>query len=290
MRVLIITGGSDSEREISLISAEGVKKALEDNNHTVIFFDIKEGFPELEKQLSDCDLVFPVLHGKQGEDGTLYRFLKSSGKPFIGSDPDGAKVAFDKILFKQYCEKKGYTTAKWKIVKSKDDIAGFGFPCVLKAAEEGSSKGIYLLNSQEDIPSVTGNFYVEELLKGIEITVGVLKDKVLPVIEIIPPEGKWFDYKNKYSGKTQEIVNAPSVKQEVQELAKKIALEVHQDLKLNSYSRADFIVVDDIPYILETNTPSGVGFTPESLFPKAAKAVGIEFKELINQLVTSVQS
>ena len=108
------------------------------------------------------------------------------------------------------------------------------------------------------------------------------------MIEIVPPKEGWFDYQNKYSGKSQEIPFAPSVPNDVQTSAQYLALHIHRDLRLGSYSRTDFIVVDDIPFILEINTPGGVGFTPTSLFPKAAEAIGLSFNALVKTIVESV--
>ena len=296
MKILIICGGISSEREISLISAEAIKNGLEATGYQAILFDFKQGYSELEKILENIDLIFPIMHGKEGEDGKLYRFLHSTGKPFIGSDPDGARMAFDKILFKKYCNQRKLQTARWKIIKNSYEIESFGFPCVLKAANGGSSHEVMLLHSEQDLQnpqvktifSLDDHFYVETLLSGVEITIGVLGQQVFPVMEIVPPEKGWFDYQNKYSGESQEIPFAPSVKKDIQEDAQSIALQIHQELRLGSYSRADFIVVDGVPFILEINTPGGVGFTPESLFPKAAKAIGMSFEELVKKIVESV--
>lgn len=293
MNILIISGGNTSERPVSLRSAQSVLDALKSNSYQAELFDLKDGYERLAEVAKDFDLFFPVLHGKEGEDGTLYQFLKDTGKPYVGSDPEGAKTAFDKILFKEYCDKNNLPSARWKVIENPDQIKEFGFPCVLKASEGGSSKEVVLLHSESDLNkpftkevlSLDGQFYVEEMLKGTEITVGVLKDQALPVIEIVPPEGKWFDYENKYSGETQEIVGAPSVSKDVQKQAQDLALKIHQDLKLGPYSRTDFIVVDNKPIILEANTPCGVGFTSQSLYPKMAKAIGLEFPELIKTLI-----
>lgn len=236
------------------------------------------------------------MHGKEGEDGTLYRFLRSQKKPFIGSDPKGAKTATDKILFKKYCDQSGIPTADWKTTETAEDISRFGFPCVLKAANGGSSHEVALLRSNKDLSSpkvkailkLADHFFVEELIRGTEITVGVLLEKTLPVVEIVPPKDAWFDYKNKYSGASKEIAFAPSVDKKVQRQAQKIASRIHRDLKLGSYSRTDVIVKDGIPYVLEINTPGGVGLTPESLLPKAAKAVGISFEQLVEKILRGV--
>lgn len=293
MNILIITGGSSSERKISLLSAEGVKSALLANGHRVTIFDFERGYTELKDIQKECDLVFPVMHGKEGEDGTLYKFLKTSKKPYVGSEPRGAKVAFNKILFKKYCNVKGILTAPWKVVKTKQDIIKFGLPCVLKATYGGSSHEVILMRTEKDVLSTRVTkilalpypCYVETLLEGTEITVGVLNSKALPVIEIVPPNAGWFDYKSKYSGKSQEIPFAPSVEAKLQKKSQALALKIHKDLQLGSYSRSDFIIQNNKLYILETNTPGGVGLTSESLLPKAAKAIGIGFEALIEKML-----
>ena len=294
MKILLITGGSSSERKISLISARMVKNALIGNGHTVKVFDFKEGFSSLKKIVLEFDIVFPVMHGREGEDGTLYRFLRSTKKPYVGSDPKGAKIAFDKILFKKYSNKNHIATADWKIIKNANDIRKFGFPCVLKAAHGGSSIEVAILQSDKDpastkvknILKLKDSFFVEKLLEGTEITVSVLHGKTLPVLEIVPPDNSWFNYKNKYSGATKEIPFAPSINKKIQKQSQRIALQIHTDLKLGSYSRTDFIVINGMPYILEINTPGGVGLTPESLLPKAAKSIGISFESLIEKMLT----
>ena len=270
-----------------------VKNALRENGHRVAIFDFKNGYIELKKILSQFDLVFPVMHGKEGEDGTLYKFLTDSKKPFIGSDPKGARTAFDKILFKKYCDRGHIPTAEWKIVKNLVDISRFGFPCVLKAAHGGSSHEVAILHSSKDLSDVNvkkilklrGQFFVERFLKGTEITIEVVLGRALPVLEIVPPKNAWFDYKNKYSGKAKEIPFAPSVSQSLQRKVQKMALRIHQDLNLGSFSRTDIIIKNGSPYVLEINTPGGVGLTPKSLLPKAAKASGVSFKQLVEKML-----
>lgn len=293
MNVLIITGGNTSEREISLISANEVKKALLSLGFLAELFDLKKGFKELKKQTRKFKLLFPVLHGKDGEDGSLYQFLHTLNKPFVGSDCLGSKLAFDKLWLKKWCKKNDVPTAKWQVIKSLQDIKNFGFPCVLKASEGGSSKEISLIKTSRDLKNpqvykilgLNGGLFVEEMVLGREITVGVLFNKFLPVIEIIPLNGGWFDYQNKYSGKSQEIIGAPSIDDKTKLKAQQIALKIHQELKLGPYSRTDFIVQNNQPALLETNSPCGVGFTPQSLFPKAAAATGINFNQLVKKLV-----
>ena len=293
MKVLVVTGGISSERKISLISASAVKNALVKNGHNVTFFDFKKGISNLTLLLRDFDVVFPVMHGQEGEDGTLYRFLKKNKIPYVGSDPKGAKIAFDKTLFKKYCERHDIPTAKWKVVRTSKDISQFGFPCILKGAYGGSSHEVLFLYSVKDLNKKSivkllasrNKFFVESLLEGAEITVGVLGNKALPVIEIVPPKDSWFDYKNKYSGATKELLFAPSINPSLQKKVQKMALRIHKNLDLGSFSRLDIIVKDSIPYVLEINTPGGVGLTAESLFPKAAKAVGLSFEDMVEKML-----
>jgi D-alanine-D-alanine ligase len=293
MKVLIVAGGSSSERKISLISGRAVRNALIKTGHEAVIFDYKKGRVALKKMIRRFDVVFPVMHGKEGEDGSLYSFLKAAKRPFVGSDPKGAKIAFDKILFKKYCNKHGVPTAQWQIIKNTEDIRSFGFPCVLKAASGGSSHEVALLYSASDLsdPKVKkilrlrDSFYVEKLIDGVEITMGVLGGNALPVVEIVPPDSGWFDYENKYSGRSREIPFSPSVPRYLQSKAQQMAAKIHEHLKLGSYSRTDVIVKNNILYVLEANTPGGVGLTPQSLFPKAAKASGMSFEELIENIV-----
>lgn len=300
MKVLIISGGSSSERKISFISAKAVRDALLKNGHQVKIFDLLKGKSALEKLILSFDVIFPVLHGEEGEGGDLQKFLAKLGKPYVGGNPQGFKQGWYKILFKKFCQNHGIITSPWKIVKNIQDLEKFGFPSVLKASSGGSSKEVVILRSARDLKKKSVQdllnsgleLFVEKFLPGIETTVGILSNQVLPVIEIVPPEGKWFDYKNKYTGKTQEIPHAPSLTEKQRKQVQKTALKIHQTLNLGSYSRIDFIISDlqchlggvsSIPVVLEVNTIPGL--TSESLFPKAAKAAGISFEELVEKLI-----
>ena len=291
MKILIITGCNSPERKISLISAKAVREALKENGHKVQLFDLKKGYPNLKKVLPDFDVIFPVLHGEEGEGGDLQKFLSKSGKPFVGGDWRGFKKGWYKIPFKRFCEKSKILTPKWKLVRTKKDIIKFGFPSVLKASSGGSSKEVIILNSNKDIKKggvkrlLKSPFplLVEEFLSGVEITVGILGSQPLPVVEIIPPKGDWFSYKNKYSDKVREIPFAPSVPKEMQKKVQNIALKIHKKLNLGYFSRSDFIISGNKIYAFDVNTIPGM--TPKSLFPKAAHAAGINFPELTQKLV-----
>lgn len=294
MKVLIVTGGTSSERRISFMSAKQVKKALESIGHKVKLFDLKNGYPELKKIAKDFEVVFPVIHGEEGEGGSLQKFLSTLEVPFVGGDPKGFKIGWYKIPFKKFCQQNNIPTSKWKKIKTKDDIIRFGFPSVLKSSAGGSSREVVILKSPWDLQNYLCKkllksdlpLFVEKYLPGVEVTVGILRNQALPVVEIIPPEGGWFDYQNKYWGKTEEIPHAPSIAPSLRKLTQQIALKIHQTLNLGPYSRIDFIVSEGKPYILEVNTIPGL--TSSSLFPKAAQATGISFPKLLDKIISSV--
>jgi D-alanine-D-alanine ligase len=292
VRILIITGGDSSEREVSLSSAKNVEEALIENGHNVKLYDLNQGYDPLNELSKEFDVLFPVLHGEEGEGGKLHKFLDKLGKPIVGTrNYKGMEAGWYKIPFKQYCDENGIPTADWKEVKTENDIIEFGFPSVLKASNGGSSREVVILNSGDDLELETAkellamekNLFVERYLAGIEATVGILNGEALPVVEIVPPEGEWFSYENKYTSRTKEIPFAPSIDQQIQKQIQEISVQVHNNFILGSYSRIDFIISDNAPYALEINTIPGL--TSESLLPKAAKAAGLSFNEFIKELV-----
>lgn len=291
MNILLITGGMSSERKISLISAKKVRKGLKETGHKVKLYDLKNGYTQIKRLAKEFDLIFPVLHGEEGEGGRLNQFLETLKKPFVGGDPKGLKQGWYKIPFKKWCDKNEIITSVWKEIKSSKDLQKFGFPSVLKSSNGGSSKEVVILRSKKDLGGKNikklldsgDKFLVEKYLPGIEITVAILGNQALPVIEIVPPENGWFDYKNKYSGQTQEIPFAPSVDKITQKQAQNIALKIHQAFRLGQFSRTDFIICNDTIYALEVNTIPGL--TPNSAFPKAALAAGISFPQLLDKII-----
>ncbi len=292
MRILIITGGTTSERRISFMSARHVKKGLEEIGYQVKLYDLKKG-PISKNLVKDFDVIFPIIHGEDGEGGKLQQALANFKKPYVGGDPRGFKQGWFKIPFKRFCNKNKIATSPWRIIKKEEDIKNFGFPAVLKSSNGGSSREVVIIKSLRDLKKtncqnllLSGfNLFAERYLSGIEITVGVLQNQALPIIEIVPPGGKWFDYKNKYSGKTQEIIGAPSLDEKLKKEIQLIAQNIHRKLNLGLCSRIDFMVSDNKPYVLEVNTIPG--FTSESLFPKAAAAIGLSFPALLDKMIKS---
>lgn len=296
MKILILTGGNSSERTVSLTSARTVKKALQQNGHQVKLYDLRKGYQGIIDEAKKIDVLFPVLHGEEGEAGPLHKFLSKINKPIVGTrNYKGLDKAWHKIPFKKYCDENNITTPAWKIVKNKQDILKFGFPCVLKASNGGSSREVAILKSKADLEKSAARkilksgtpLFVEKYIKGTEITVGNLNEKVLPFLEIVPPNNGWFNYKNKYDGSSQEIPFAPSVSKTTQQQVVKIFLKIQEHFNLGSYFRADFIVSNGIPYVLDINTIPGL--TPGSLFPKQALSAGLTFGEMLEALINSAK-
>lgn len=296
MKILILTGGLSSERKISLLSAKNVKQTLEKNNHKVKLYDLKNGYQNIKKLSKDFDILFPVLHGQEGEGGQLHKFLSKLNKPIVGTrNYQGMKKAWYKIPFKRFCDKNKILTPKWKIIKSKNDVIKFGFPCVVKTSSGGSSREVIIIKTKDDLKKMSFKnlmnlnlpVFVEEFKKGVEITCGIINNEALPLLEIVPIKDNWFSYKTKYDNTTKEIPFAPSLDKKMQIKIQRIALKIYKSFDIGSYCRIDFIISNNMPYVLELNTIPGM--TSGSLLPKQAKAAGINFSELIEILIKSAK-
>jgi D-alanine-D-alanine ligase len=296
MKILVLGGGASNEREVSLRSAAAVTKALRTAGYIVEQRDPAEGLTILNN-LAPGTIVFPILHGKGSEDGTIQRELETRQLPFLGSDSSASATCFDKWLARQAMQAACLPVAKGELV-TKDSYLSSSLaskPHVLKVTDGGSSLGTYVIKDPltvdplkvNEIFALSDKVLVEEMIFGIEITVPILDDIALPVIEIrIPADGE-FDYENKYNGASEELCPPVSINDEVQHKAQNLALEIHKLLKCRHLSRADMIVrPDNELVILETNTMPGM--TDQSLYPKSAQAAGLDFPALCRRFVELV--
>lgn len=292
MQVLILTGGSSNEREVSLRSAKNTEAALTKAGHETTVIDISDKFI-LEDELKRIDVVLPIIHGAGGEDGKIQTELEKHGAKFLGSGSQASAVAFDKIAFKERMAEHGILTPNWQIV-DRDTFVSSGLknkPYVLKPIKGGSSIDTFIVHNPghqvsnfDETFKKYGQLLLEELIIGQEITVSVLDKTALPVILIIPPEGEEFDYDNKYNGKSQELVEPDILSPKIAKEAKALAEKVHQLTELEHISRTDMIISPDgAIYTLETNTMPGL--TEQSLFPKAAEATGMSMPDLVEKLI-----
>ena len=235
-----------------------------------------------------ADLVFLSLHGELGENGQLQAVFDLYDITYTGTGYLGSAIAMNKILSKEIMSAQGILTPEWEVLEQSDEPTS-AVPCVVKPNASGSSIGVYIVDNQEDLKQAvkeakkySPSVLIEEKISGREFSVGVLEGKALPVIEIIPKTG-FYDYENKYQeGATIEICPAevdPAIAEKMQETA----LEVFKALRLEYYSRIDFMVSEDGGvYCIEANTLPGM--TPTSLFPQEAAASGMSYNELCNKL------
>lgn len=242
-----------------------------------------------------ADVVFLALHGAMGENGQLQATLDNYGIKYTGSGYVGSLLAMDKDISKKMFVGAGVNTPDWIYTSAKDfDREAFrrkiGFPCVVKPCSCGSSVGISIVESEEELQKALDFaaeyekfILVEKKIEGRELTVGILDDEVLPMIEIIPTEG-FYDYTNKYqAGKTLEICPA-EIDEGVRDALAEQAKLAFAALRLSGYARFDFIVDGDgKPWCLEANTLPGM--TPTSLLPQMAAAVGMDYGRLCKRIV-----
>ncbi len=296
MRILLIAGGWSSERDIALLGAREITRALHNLGHEVIAFDPTHDFHRLLTVAATCDFAFINLHGSPGEDGLIQALLDTLPLAYQGAGPASSLLALNKAAAKMLYAANGLATPRWSLlpntVDRQNQIVPFGFPRVIKPCTAGSSLGIFFAHSPEEYAKALGHsllaeqdILVEEQVQGQEVTCAVLGDQPLPPVLIKPPKGHFFDYTSKYASQgAEEICPAPigsSLTATIQEMA----LQAHTLLGIADYSRTDFIVDDQgCPFALETNTLPGM--TNASLLPREARAAGMTFEDLIDKLIT----
>ncbi len=299
-RLALIAGGTSDERDVSLRGAAGVEKALDPEKYEVVRYDPATDLGRIAADAENIDVAFLLLHGVNGEDGTIQGYLDLLSIPYQGAGVLGSALAMDKNLAKTMYKLNGLPVAPWVMVEPGDlkdtgrILTEVGLPCVVKPVRQGSSIGMSIVRTGEQLPAALrlalkhdNEVMVEAYIKGRELTVGVLGNQelmALPLIEIIPnAQYEFFDYEAKYQpGASKEICPAP-VDDQVREKAQQYALIAHRCLQLRGYSRTDMILRGEELYLLETNTIPGM--TPTSLLPQAAAEAGIGFAQLLDRLI-----
>lgn len=300
LKIGVLMGGYSSEREISLKSGRAVFDALQKSEQNVVAIDITEKTNDkIAEQIKafKIDVAFIALHGVLGEDGQIQRILERLNIPYAGSGVQSSQLAINKIFSKNLLKNNGIPVPEGVTLTNIDNLDFdsmikklAGFPLVVKPACGGSSIGIHLVRNKEDLQkaiidceSYGQGIIIEEFIKGRELTVGILADKALPVIEI-HAHNPFFDYEAKYQqGKTDYSVPA-QISEEESKKFQSLALRSHHALGCEDLSRVDFMyTVDKKIIVLEVNTIPG--FTATSLLPKAARIVGYEFNQLCLKLV-----
>lgn len=289
-RVAVLMGGTSSEREVSLDSGSNCLDALLRQRVDAYRVD---GIKALVNELVNrrCQRVFNILHGHAGggEDGILQGLLEAFGIPYTGSDVLGSALSMDKIRTKQVWLSLGLPTPRYARLSRSDDVEKaartLGLPVIVKPACEGSSVGVTRVFKEADLPQAValaaryqGEMLMEQLIEGEELTVGILGEVALPSIRIVPA-GEYYDYHAKYQADDTVYV-CPGLEGAAEAEIRALALDAFRTAGCYGWGRVD--VMRDRGgkfHLLEVNTAPGM--TSHSLVPKAAKAFGLEFDELV---------
>lgn len=323
--IALILGGTSPERAVSKSSGKAMYKAVTNLGYNIKLIDPAYGINQPENKddyFSDCDcglllnqnyikavnsylfddvdLALIALHGKWGEDGAVQSLLELKGIKYTGSGVLASSLAMDKIRSKIMFSHFGIKTPKWIEVNRNFDQTKLNkqildiikYPCIVKPNDQGSTIGLTKCNSVDSLKDAvelasqfSKSVLIEEFIAGREVAVGIINDKILPVLEIIPKH-ELYDYECKYTdGMSDYIVPADLDKNITDKLSEQTKLAFNS-LGCKDYGRVDFrISKDGTPYCLEVNTLPGM--TSHSLVPKMAKASGIEFEELVEMIIDS---
>ena len=295
LKVMVLAGGPDRERPVSLMSGEQVAAALAEAGHEVLQRDIG---PDETACLDEFarwggDVIFPVLHGAWGEGGALQKLLDARELPYVGSTAAAAELCMDKHRTKLVLAKQGLATPEHQLLTANDTLR-LPAPLVVKPPCEGSSIDLVICRTDAEAGDALQRLrprhprlLVEKFVSGKEITVGVLSDtgapRALPPIHIIPATA-FYDYQAKYERDDTQYLFDIALPPATLERIKAMAAQAHAVLGCRHMSRVDFIVdARNEPWILEVNTIPG--FTSHSLLPMAARRAGMELPQLVDHLV-----
>jgi D-alanine-D-alanine ligase len=299
-KIAVLMGGPGSERDVSLATGRGVSKALRSLGAEVTDIDVRGAAFDLP---ADVDVAFVAIHGTFGEDGQVQEILEQRGVPYTGEGVDESRIAFDKILSKEKFAAGGVTTPEWEVITA-GERPKMPLPFVIKAPKQGSTVGVYIVKKAEDVERSLAEaarydqrLLVEKFVPARELTVGILGDQALPIIEIIAKEG-FYDFAEKYpflnpggssGGGGARHVCPAQIPEEQTRAIQELALRAHRSLGLQVYSRVDVMLpATGAPTVLEINTIPGM--TEASLLPEAAAAAGISYPELCARIIELSQT
>ena len=292
-KIAVLLGGLSAEREISIKTGNASLRALQQLGYDVTAIDVQQNLPQqLEK--AGIEIAFIALHGRFGEDGRVQGLLEMLQIPYTGSGVLASSVAIDKVVTKQLLLYHDLLTPEFDFMRPGDSAADLlarcnHLPVVVKPSREGSTIGITIARNSDDLRSgvalaatLDGTVLIEDFIDGSELTVSVLNGKALPVIKIVPKSG-FYDYQAKYSsGATEYLLPAP-IDADSYQLVQQAAVKACRVLGCRGAARVDFMFSEGEFYCIEVNTIPGM--TETSLLPKAAQAAGINFPQLVEQIL-----
>ena len=291
-KIAVLMGGPGSEREVSLATGRGVAKALRSLGAEVIEIDVRNEDFQLP---NDVDLAFITIHGTFGEDGQIQKILERRGIAYTGEGVTTSEIAFDKIRTKERFLEHGVTTPPWEVIHA-GERPTIPLPIVVKPPRQGSTVGVVIVKNENELESAINEaskydceLLIEKFVSGRELTIGVLGDQALPILEIIP-KGGFYDFNNKYpflnpqAGGGAEHVCPANIDAKKTKEIQELALRAFRAAGLQVYARVDAILSENgQPFILEINNIPGM--TETSLLPEAAAAVGIGYADLCARII-----
>jgi len=291
-KIAVLMGGPGSEREVSIATGKGVAKALRSLGADVTEVDVKGADFALP---AGVELAFIALHGTFGEDGQVQQILEDRSVAYTGEGVAESELAFDKIRSKEAFRQDNVTTPYWQIITA-GQRPTIPIPFVIKAPRQGSTVGVHIIRNERDVDAAIADsstydreLLVEKFVPGRELTIGILGEEALPILEIIP-KGGFYDFTNKYpflnpgAGGGAEHVCPAKISDEKTSAVQELALRAHRALGLKVYSRVDIMLPDEgDPSVLEINTIPGM--TEASLLPEAAAVAGISYPALCTRII-----
>jgi D-alanine-D-alanine ligase len=292
-KIGVLLGGLSAEREVSLKSGAAVHQALLALGYNAIAIDAGRDLPQLLSR-EEIDVAFITLHGRYGEDGAVQGLLEIMAIPYTGSGVLASSLAMNKIFAKEVFRGAGLTVAPYQVLLRGETLKlaelGFPLPVVVKPSQEGSSVGVSIVKQETEIDKALAEAFsydreilVEQFIKGREIQVGILEDRALGAIEIVP-KNEFYDFEAKYTaGMATHILPAP-LPEELYAKVLAAGEQAHAALGCSGYSRVDFLVTESGDcFLLEVNTLPGM--TSLSLLPEIAGGAGIGFEELVERIL-----
>jgi D-alanine-D-alanine ligase len=296
--VLVLGGGPDSERPVSIKSSTGIADALRSTGKLAVHLEIIDRLTLDQLRALPGEAIFPYLHGPYGEGGPLQDLLIRDGRPFVGSGPRAARLAMDKVASKFAAYRLGIPTPDGFVLNPADPTCPAGIPSIIKPIHEGSTIGLHVCDFAEHyadaIAAIRGertahpdrSYIVERKVPGRELTVGVIDGIAVPIIEIGPAQGL-YDFEAKYNRDDTRYILDPDLPSGVAERIKAQSVALARDLGCRHIARVDFMLEHaqggPVAWLLEINTTPG--FTDHSLVPKAARHAGVSTPSLCEGLL-----
>lgn len=292
-KIGVLWGGPSSERDISLKSGVCVLASLKKQGFKAFGIDVGRDF---FRKIKGFDMAFIAMHGKPGEDGTVQAVLEFMQIPYTGSGVAASAIGMDKILSKGIFIAGGIPTPPhYHDPESDPDriIEYLGLPVVVKPRAEGSSVGVAIVKTRrqlaQDIAKTGRRFpdlFFERFIPGMTATCGILHDVPLPILEMVPKKYAFYDYKSKYTHGLTDYIIPARLPEPVYKKVQACALAAHRAIGAEGFSRVDFVVDGDgRPFVLEVNTIPGL--LAESNLPLEARAIGLNYDELIYEILTT---